>query len=77
MAPTLNAAGMPIPEDIDNTNGDRYMEKLKHYVRLLPYAVEPYSRMLELLDHILLRLTQSVEAKDYDVGFMQWDSLLT
>ena len=74
---STNAAGMPIPEDIDNTQGDYYMEKLKNYAISLPYSIEPYSEMLELLDFILMRITQSVEAKDYDVGFQQWDSMLT
>lgn len=75
--PTLNAAGIPIPDDINDTHGDRYMEKLKGYAKSLPYSTEPYSKMVELLDFILLRITQSVEAKDFDVGFLQWDSMLT
>ncbi|KAF8971515.1 hypothetical protein BDZ97DRAFT_1913988 [Flammula alnicola] len=74
---TINAAGIPIPEDIDDTHGDRYMEKLKGYAKSLPYSIEPYSKMIEMLDFILLRITQSVEARDYDVGFLQWDSMLT
>ncbi|KAF8203239.1 hypothetical protein BJ912DRAFT_842338 [Pholiota molesta] len=75
--PTLNAAGIPIPVDINDSHGDRYMEKLKGYAKSLPYSTEPYSKMVELLDFILLRITQSVEAKDFDVGFLQWDSMLT
>ncbi|KAF8168284.1 hypothetical protein B0H34DRAFT_792908 [Crassisporium funariophilum] len=75
--PSTNAVGEPLPDDINNTHGDRYMEKLKGYAKTLPYSIEPYSKMIELLDFILLRLIQSVEAKDYDVGFMQWDSMLT
>ncbi|KAF9472467.1 hypothetical protein BDN70DRAFT_886944 [Pholiota conissans] len=74
---TLSAAGIVIPDDINDTHGDRYMEKLKDYAMSLPYSTEPYSKMLELLDFILLRITQSVEAKDFDVGFLQWDSMLT
>ncbi|KAF9056646.1 hypothetical protein BJ165DRAFT_1522537 [Panaeolus papilionaceus] len=72
-----NASGIPIPEDISNTKGDRYMETLKNYAISLPYTIEPYNKIIELLDFIITRLTQSVEAKDYDVGFLQWDSMLT
>ena len=53
------------------------MEKLKQYAKSVPFSIEPYSQMLELLDFFLLRLTQSVEAKDFDIGFLQWDSMLT
>ena len=74
---TTNAAGQPIPEDLEDTHGIRYMQKLKEYAKSLPYSIEPYSKMIEILDFILLRLTQSVEAKDYDIGFIQWDSMLT
>ena len=74
---TTNASGIPIPEDIEDTRGDQYMEKLKQYAKSVPFSIEPYSQMLELLDFFLLRLTQSVEAKDFDIGFLQWDSMLT
>ena len=74
---TTNAAGQPIPEDLEDTHGIRYMQKLKDYAKSLPYSIEPYSKMIEILDFILLRLTQSIEAKDYDIGFIQWDSMLT
>ncbi|CAA7258799.1 unnamed protein product [Cyclocybe aegerita] len=74
---TANGTGVFTPEDIRNTQGDRYMEKLKQYAKSLPYSIEPHSKMIEMLDFILLRITQSVEAKDFDVGFMQWDSMLT
>jgi proteasome activator subunit 4 len=33
--------------------------------------------MQEMLDFIILRIVQCVEAKDYDPGLMQWDSMLT
>jgi len=74
---TTNAAGQPIPEDLEDTHGNRYMQKLKEYAKSLPYSIEPYSKIMEILDFILLRLSQSIEAKDYDIGFMQWDSMLT
>lgn len=64
-----------IPDDIENST-DRYMVKLKHYCRSLPYSVEPNSKMQEMLEFIILRLTQCVEAKDYDPGLQQWDSML-
>lgn len=73
--PTTN--GIPIPDDVDHTHGDRYMEKLKEYAKSIPYAIEPYSKAIELLDFFILRLTQSVEAQDFDIGFLQWDTMLT
>ncbi|KAF9535513.1 hypothetical protein CPB83DRAFT_841889 [Crepidotus variabilis] len=74
---TTNDAGIPLPEDIEDPGGDRYMEKLKEYAKSIPYAIEPYSTALELLDFFTIRLIQSVEAKDFDIGFLQWDSMLT
>ncbi|KAF5374850.1 hypothetical protein D9758_000077 [Tetrapyrgos nigripes] len=56
---------------------DHYMQKLKTYAKSLPYSIEPYSKMMEMLDFILRRIIQCVEAQDYDVGLMQWDSMLT
>ncbi|KAF8898398.1 hypothetical protein BD779DRAFT_1607219 [Infundibulicybe gibba] len=53
------------------------MQNLKTYAKSLPYATEPYAQMMEMLDFILLRITQCVEAKDFDVGLLQWDSMLT
>ncbi|EFI28576.1 membrane protein [Coprinopsis cinerea okayama7 len=77
-APWVKGAVPPatIPDDILNDNGDRYMQKLKDYAQSLPYSIEPYSRMLEMLDFIILRIVQCVEAKDYEVGLVQWDSML-
>lgn len=65
-----------IPDDIAHSN-DRYMLKLKNYCSSIPYSVEPNSKMQEMLDFIILRLTQCVEAKDYDPGLQQWDSMIT
>lgn len=59
-----------------NWKEDRYVEKLKNYTRSIPYEVEPVERMQQMLDFILLRLTQCLEAKDYDPGLQQWDSML-
>jgi proteasome activator subunit 4 len=67
---------VPIPYDIEYAS-DHYLQKLKTYAKSIPYSIEPNSRMEELLDTILLRITQCVEAKDYDVGLLQWDSMLT
>lgn len=53
------------------------MKKLKDYAMSLPYSIEPYSRIVELLDFILLRITQCIESRDFDIGFLQWDSMLT
>ncbi|KAG6910596.1 hypothetical protein DXG01_009547 [Tephrocybe rancida] len=55
----------------------RSMRKLEAYASSLPYAIEPCDKMIKLLDFIILRIVQCVEAKDYDVGLNQWDSMLT
>ncbi|KAJ7666434.1 hypothetical protein B0H17DRAFT_1162542 [Mycena rosella] len=56
---------------------DRYLLKYREYVRSLPYSVEPESKMVEMLEFIVLRITQCCIARDYEVGFIQWDSMLT
>ncbi|KAJ7783436.1 hypothetical protein DFH07DRAFT_995453, partial [Mycena maculata] len=56
---------------------DRSLAKYREYVRSIPYGVEPESKMLEMLEFIVLRITQCVLAKDYEVGFLQWDSMLS
>ncbi|KAM6497955.1 hypothetical protein JOM56_005903 [Amanita muscaria] len=56
---------------------DRYVTKFKNYAKSLPYSIEPCSEMMELLDFILLRITQCIEAKDFELGLVQWDSMLT
>lgn len=66
-----------IPDDIAHATGDRAMEKLKHYAKLLPYSIESNKKVQQLLELILLRITQCVEAKDYDPGLQQWDSMVT
>ena len=65
-----------IPDDIDQAS-DRHLQRLKTYAKNLPYSIEPNSKMQELLDFILQRIVQSVEAKDYDPGLLQWDILFT
>ena len=60
-----------------NISPDRYLEKLKNYAESLPYSIESNSRMQEMFDFICLRLCQCIEAKDFDPGFAQWDSVLT
>ncbi|KAG6845634.1 hypothetical protein H0H87_005841 [Tephrocybe sp. NHM501043] len=66
----------PLPLEVGAPD-DQYMRKLEAYASCLPYAIEPYPKMIELLDFIILRIVQCVEAKDYDVGLYQWDSMLT
>ncbi|KAH8120571.1 ARM repeat-containing protein [Phellopilus nigrolimitatus] len=67
-----------VPADIEHaTDSDPAMERLRTYVKSLPYSVEPNSHMQALLDFILARLVQCVQAKDFDPGFLQWDSMLT
>ena len=64
---------LDLPDDAE----DRDMVKLRNYAKSLPYSIEPYPKMMKLLDFILLRITQCIEAKDYDVGLVQWDSMLS
>ncbi|TFK76829.1 hypothetical protein BDN72DRAFT_890635 [Pluteus cervinus] len=66
------------------TNGDEehdsdepYILKWHAYAKSLPYPIESPKKMLEMLDFILLRLTQCLEARNYDVGLLQWDSMIT
>ncbi|KAL0950828.1 hypothetical protein HGRIS_007590 [Hohenbuehelia grisea] len=74
----INGTGTHIPDDITRASADDpYMEKLKLYAKSLPYSIEPNSKMMEMLDLVLLRITQCVEAKDYDVGLLQWESMLS
>lgn len=74
---SIDPGGPPdIPTDIAEAT-DKYLLKLKTYAQALPYAIESDSRMQRMLDFILLRITQCVEAKDYDPGLVQWDSMLT
>jgi len=65
-----------LPDDI-NYATDRYMHKLKLYAKSLPYAIESNARMQAMLDFILLRITQCIEAKDFEPGLVQWDSMIT
>lgn len=70
---------MSLP-DISSLNidpGDDSDPKLTAYINSLPYRTEPQSKMMEMLDFIILRIVQCVEAKDYEVGLLQWDSMLT
>jgi proteasome activator subunit 4 len=64
-----------IPEDIMQSS-DRYMLKLKSFAAALPYSIESNSHMQSMLDLICTRIVQAVDAKDYDPGFLQWDSML-
>jgi proteasome activator subunit 4 len=65
-----------IPDDINHAT-DRYMQKLKIYAKSIPYAIESNERMQDMLDFIILRITQCIEAKDFDPGLIQWDSMIT
>ncbi|KAI0724287.1 hypothetical protein C8T65DRAFT_714470 [Cerioporus squamosus] len=74
--PPLPRTSPHIPDDIMHST-DHYMTKLRNHAQSIPYSIEPNSKMQEMLEFILLRLTQCVEAKDYDPGLLQWDSMLT
>jgi proteasome activator subunit 4 len=50
--------------------------KFDIYGKFLPYGIEPRSKLLEILNLIVVRITQCVEARDYDAGLAQWDSML-
>ena len=74
---TFHDPGPPLIEhDIEHAS-DRYLLKLKSYAKALPYSIESNSRMQGLLDFICIRIVQTVQARDYDPGFLQWDSMLT
>ncbi|EMD41658.1 hypothetical protein CERSUDRAFT_110231 [Gelatoporia subvermispora B] len=73
---TIHDPGPDIPDDIRNAS-DHYMVKLRNYARLLPYSIELNSQMQQMLDGIILRITQTVEAKDFEPGLVQWDSMLS
>nr|GAT49743.1 membrane protein [Mycena chlorophos] len=64
------------PSTSDAAVSQRYLAKYKQYLASLPYTVEPDSKLLAMLDFIVLRLMQCVAAKDYEVGFLQWDTIL-
>ena len=66
-----------IPDDFTSLPDDPSMDRLRTYAKSLPYSVEPYSKMQRMLDFFLMRIVQSVKAKDFDPGFLQWDSMLT
>ncbi|KAJ6627245.1 hypothetical protein B0H10DRAFT_1941394 [Mycena sp. CBHHK59/15] len=55
---------------------DRELLKYREYVRSLPYSIEPESKLVEMIDFIVLRITQCCVARDYEVGLIQWDSML-
>jgi len=63
-------------DQVETRDTDVEIEKLKNLARLLPYSIEPHSQMQQTLDFIIKRICQAVEAQDYDVGFLQWDTML-
>jgi len=70
-------AGPPFVQDDIQHATDPYLLKLRTYATSLPYSIESNSRMQQMLDLICTRIVQCLEAKDYDPGFLQWDSMLT
>jgi proteasome activator subunit 4 len=56
---------------------ERAIQKFKTYANSVPYLIEPNLKLQEMLDFILLRICQCVEAKDYEPGLVQWDSMLS
>ncbi|KAM0792923.1 hypothetical protein ACM66B_002682 [Microbotryomycetes sp. NB124-2] len=51
-------------------------ENQLEYQRNLPYQVESLDEMDQRLEEIVRRLIDCVRAKDYDVGFLQWNHRL-
>jgi len=68
---------LPDISSLNITPGEDPGPKLAAYINSLPYRTEPHSKMMEMFDFIILRIVQCVEAKDYEVGLLQWDSMLT
>ena len=67
-----------LPDDIANAStNDLFMQRLRTYVKSLPYSVESNAHMQNILDLFITRLVQCIEAKDFDPGFLQWDSMIT
>ncbi|KZW02065.1 hypothetical protein EXIGLDRAFT_736784 [Exidia glandulosa HHB12029] len=52
------------------------VDKLKACAASLPYSIEPNSKMQRMLDFFIARIAQCIRAKDYDPGFLQWESML-
>ncbi|KAJ7275353.1 hypothetical protein B0H12DRAFT_1086888 [Mycena haematopus] len=67
----------PPPVDSVPDPSDPALLKYREYVRSIPYGIEPESKLVEMLDFIVLRLTQCCVARDYEPGVLQWDSMLT
>lgn len=74
---TIEDAGLNGHTAPNGVDSEQYLSKLKTYADSLPYSVESDSKMQEMLDFILLRLCQCIEAKDYDPGLLQYDSMIT
>ncbi|SCV72468.1 BQ2448_4005 [Microbotryum intermedium] len=51
-------------------------EQQLQYQNALPYPVESWQEMDQKLELIVRRLIECVRAKDYDVGFVQWNHRL-
>ena len=74
----ISGAESPLPmANGSEHEEDPFIQKHNAYAKTLPYPIDPPANMMELLDLILLRIAQCVEAKDYDTGLLQWDSMLT
>lgn len=71
---SISGSHIPAPNSI---NDDQSMQKFKNYAKSLPYSAEPHSMMMRMLDLILLRIAQCVEAEDYDTGLLEWDGMLS
>ena len=76
---TLNDARfkphISIPEDIEHSV-DPSLDRLRLYAKSLPYPIESNAKMQRMLDFYLTRMVQCIKAKDYDPGFLQWDTML-
>ena len=76
--PILNLDGSPADRSAlqsKKQKGENRHLQLE-YPNSLPYACESLEEFDARLDHIIRRLIDSVRAKDYDIGFIQWDHRL-
>lgn len=55
------------PPECSNTDPERALRKYREYIKSIPYGVEPESKMIEMLDFIVLRIEQCTMARDYEV----------
>jgi hypothetical protein len=66
--PHISLLSIHDPDPPPSESSPDPLRKYREYVRSLPYSVEPEAKMVEMLDFVVLRLTQCALARDYEVG---------